>query len=245
MVQHRYVQLYPEVLHSVPPHLRAGCTGHHGPGVCSVCFGDLHFYSRNEMHSLRRRQRNKESCFFCWRSLSHVCRDLWFDTNSVVHKGDHSRLSRSDSSRKQQTWTWRSRLYWIHFSHTAVCLWHDFLHFLYWKESRSLALSTQAATYPRHTTRGQFSIQPERLCVNNCVMHVEFLAAFCDLCLLILGKKYKWGHLRCRQIIVYNYISVLRLFFHYYFHVYLRVYNWEKFCYIKAINWWLSPPFLR
>lgn len=182
MVQHRDVQLHPEVLHSVPPHPRAGCTGHHGSGMCPVCFGDLHFYSRDEMHSLRRGQRNKELCFFCRRHLFHICGDLWFDTNSVVHEGDHSKLSGSDSSRKQQTWTWRSRLYWIHFGCIAVYLWHDFLHFLHWKESRSLALSTQAAANLHHTTRGQFSIQPERLRVNNCVMSMEFSGACCDFC---------------------------------------------------------------
>ena len=43
----------------------------------------------------------------------------------------------------------------------------------------------QAATRLHRTARGRFGIQPEGLCVKNCVMHMEFLGACCDFCLQI------------------------------------------------------------
>lgn len=54
MVQHWDVQLYPEILHSLPPHLHPGGTDHHGTVVHPISLWDLHHHSRNEMHQAGR-----------------------------------------------------------------------------------------------------------------------------------------------------------------------------------------------
>ena len=183
VVQHRDVQLHSEVLRPGPPQPRAGREGRHDPGLHPVCSGDLHFHSGDGVHSLRRGPGNQEACLFCWRSLFSVCRDLWFNTNCVVHKGDHSKLSGLHGSTKQQTWAWRSCLPWNHFGRAAGDLWHDLLHILSEEEFGSFAPPMQAAACLQRTARGQFGIQHEGLCVKNCVMHMEFLGACCDFCL--------------------------------------------------------------
>lgn len=158
VVQHRHVQLHPEVLRPGPPQPRAGRAGRHDPGVHPLCGGDLHFHSGDGMHSLRRGPGNQEACLFCWRSLFPVCRDLRFDTDCVVHKGDHSKLSGLDSSTKQQAWAWRSRLPWNHLGRAAGDLWHDLLHILSKEEFGSFAPPMQAAPRLHRTARGQLGI---------------------------------------------------------------------------------------
>lgn len=134
-----------------PSHEQAA--GRHDPGLHPVCSGALHFHSGDGMHSLRRGPETKRHACFAGGSLFPVCRDLWFNTDCVVHEGDHSKLSGLGST-KQQTWAWRSRLPWNHFGRAAGGLRHDLLHIL--SKEKSELCSTHASS-PISTTQPEDS----------------------------------------------------------------------------------------
>lgn len=101
VVQHRDVQLYPEILRSVSPCLHPDCTNYHGNVLHPISLWDLHHYSWNEMHKFGRGPRQQKSHLFCWRSLLHSRRNFWISTDLLVHERNHFQFSGPDHSRKR------------------------------------------------------------------------------------------------------------------------------------------------
>lgn len=101
MVQHRDVQLHTEIFHPLPPCLHPGSADHHGFVLHPLSFWNLHRHRWDEVHPPRRGQRHQKPHVICSRSLLHPCRNIWIDTNSVVHERDHFKFSGPSSSRKQ------------------------------------------------------------------------------------------------------------------------------------------------
>lgn len=140
VVQHWDVQLHTQIFNPLSPCLYPSSTDHYGFVVHPLLFWDLHRHCWDEVYSPGRRQRHQKPHFVCRRSLFYPCRNIWFDTHSLVHQRDNFEFSGPNSPRKQQTWTRRSSLHWIYFSRTSAHCRCHLWHFLFRKTTKSMDL---------------------------------------------------------------------------------------------------------